>query len=1500
MAARGKMAPEPSKHAHILLYEALWECLDDALLERFMAEDPKKAGLEEQRFFDVVSERLLGKRSFTSAEVNAEVARWRQAERRELLRELRKMLCYGDDYTWDYYVHHLSNVLATEDPNFVQRFKHRATVRCQNQTNKTRLKSAIHAQHPLRSADGEGRGKKFLGLQQLRAAQDDGQGDAAGEPSDPEDSGGQSGSGRHGAAHGASHQRAEPILSIVSLPELGDAWGAFLCCEQHGVTLRHGRDFEVIGRLPETTSTVLAACAVDSPHYQLAISYDTCGIHLLNLQERAGDAIKIKYVLQASVPQHCLTWAAKTGRLLSGGSNGEISAWSMSQMTAFTGQIRPVQASDMLLANDMIETRGFHRDIFFAANEFNMEGFPARDALKFMLALLPLFGLSHGQALWLAENQASAHLYLGALAQVRDIPPRVFRSLMLSCMPASAPPAKPGDAGADDAGGSPRPAARDAGSMLAWAMKAHADVVTWLLFGDNANCLVSASRDGTVAVIDLELRQKLYTLKGQQRGVMQIDFAPAAGLLASVGYTTAALVWDLQNPVERPMVLQDTASPHSERVVRVLFVPDMPQVVTCDQRGLIKVWDYRRFRGHGKVTASQNIDTGVQLPPCDRKCHNITSMVYMPRSQLLVLIGRNLCFYEPRKLANPNAAGEGPAVEVNYNSYSRRFVSITGGQLSVWDADQGVVTGVHTISDGHAPPNAAGAADGVNVTCACSFGDSVHTIIGTSTGALALVKSTTGRVTTQLQNVHARGVVGVVPCSRANGLAYLVSVDKGGVVALCNKNLKLVFSYRLNMKRGDAFVPSCLCDCPATSQIAVGSTDGTLLFFDPSSLANVGVLYRVKTTFSEVCSLAQIGSLPCLAVASAQGVIGIWGMKPVIFINELPIVKWLASPKGKRGGASPMTPAGNGAARDTAVAAGAAVTIMKAADHMLFTGDEEGRISAWNLDVLLSYTGIPGIVARQQEAGNTTMSIHHVKSKRGYQSLKPAWARHVYNCDVLCLVPLSPCYLITSANDGRVFILHAHTGDFVTSLAQGRGIRAIQRSHRVHVDDISSAPAPWKAVAADAQAPFEPCVVTAEKRQQKQQLLCTPPSSHPSSFRTKRSENNLKKQGVTISVPEIATPASDAALPPSVGPEASETGTASGSITPTRSARHSARDGAMPPTMDAGPRRVTPPEPLALPEATQAPGSSSPVAETVTDTDYEEQSELMEELRSTTSSDAAAADFYRRRRRQLKARLRDTHNPMTRLLVNNGHAPKVRPASARVRGAADRKHQRQNSAASARPPQPGKSAMEVVREPVVTNDQVLTLRLYNEARGTRADDYECSHRGVQPYLKDQRATEERAVRAKLIAKEETRKAEHRFCYTGVEARTASRASAADDVARGLSPELVELTALELATCRRTPVIPDSVRRQLAWGRGSSSAASSSLPPSPAVALERNLFTATPYTGGRAASVASTPTRPLSAASPVMIPSPPTRPPDAYAPQPRASLSMDRHSSWSGA
>mgnify|MGYP006075822287 FL=1 len=228
----------------------------------------------------------------------------------------------------------------------------------------------------------------------------------------------------------------------------------------------------------------------------------------------------------------------------------------------------------------------------------------------------------------------------------------------------------------------------------------HTDHVTQMLFIEELGCLLTASLDTTLKLIQLDdagkshsskysRRRVKYTFKGHRKVVRSFAWCSSARLVASCGQARTIKVWAPYSNTHTEL------KGHKAPVVQVDAVVGKSMLVSLDADTSIKIWDIRT------MACVQTIRRAEQ--PSIMGVHGTMDMIkqilYDEDSGKILTGSYTLALWNPANEDEQDFVDNGstsdekeraPLSQILYNSEFRQVVTSShGGRIVVWDAETG-------------------------------------------------------------------------------------------------------------------------------------------------------------------------------------------------------------------------------------------------------------------------------------------------------------------------------------------------------------------------------------------------------------------------------------------------------------------------------------------------------------------------------------------------------------------------------------------------------------------------------------------------------------------------------------------------------------------------------------------------------------------------------------------------------------------------------------------
>jgi len=108
-----------------------------------------------------------------------------------------------------------------------------------------------------------------------------------------------------------------------------------------------------------------------------------------------------------------------------------------------------------------------------------------------------------------------------------------------------------------------------------------------LTISPNKKMLAIGREKGDAIIWDLENEKLIRTISGHQSAIMDLDFSPNNELLLTASRDGTSRVFEINNPRKLPMVFDD----HNDWVMTAAFDHSGTRAITGSKDGLIRIWE---------------------------------------------------------------------------------------------------------------------------------------------------------------------------------------------------------------------------------------------------------------------------------------------------------------------------------------------------------------------------------------------------------------------------------------------------------------------------------------------------------------------------------------------------------------------------------------------------------------------------------------------------------------------------------------------------------------------------------------------------------------------------------------------------------------------------------------------------------------------------------------------------------------------------------------------
>jgi WD40 repeat protein len=567
------------------------------------------------------------------------------------------------------------------------------------------------------------------------------------------------------------------------------------------------------------------------------------------------------------------------------------------------------------------------------------------------------------------------------------------------------------------------------------SFKLHDDIINDVLLMPKEDRMITCSLDSTIKIYDIEKEKVRNELTGHKQGVFAVTWSNDYHFLVSAGFEHEALVW-IANVETTPFKLRDQRKPHQHSLVNVCAVPNSPQVITADHKGMVKIWDIRTFQ------CIQTIYTESNLPKHDYKNFYLNSFTYMAKRKQIIAAGKKIHVYEYERTQNPTCADDQPLFTAIYNSMSFTFLTAAGRDVKIWDALTGSISRVYrNLTESE-------------ITALCIDDRGRKFFVGTHEGDVLCFNYSNG----QFVKSFAKHDSEVSSLSYTEETKQVISTSWDKSVRVVNdrdsaeghvSKFKVLGHHPEEIK--------CSAYARSHNLVVTGDIGNRIVVFDTK---NGNKLHEwLNKNRAEVCALRFLNVLPAFVSADTAGNLRLWTVKPYLYPYHM-LLEWknYAIQRSNKLGASMDAPTLTANDMSESITLGSTtperrsttvnnnnnnnmlppvpVTAMDfdPLSNCLYTGDVKGYICVWDLsDVVerayLRHSSRYANAATMNEIRNSMGKFAFSKMTRKYY-----WKAH--NEAVRCIqIIKEPAAVLTCSYDSQV-VIWTRTGKRMDSLRQ--------------------------------------------------------------------------------------------------------------------------------------------------------------------------------------------------------------------------------------------------------------------------------------------------------------------------------------------------------------------------------------------------------------------------------------------------------------------------------
>lgn len=556
----------------------------------------------------------------------------------------------------------------------------------------------------------------------------------------------------------------------------------------------------------------------------------------------------------------------------------------------------------------------------------------------------------------------------------------------------------------------------------------HEDVISDMILMPKGERMITCSLDSKIKIFDIEKEKVRNVLTGHKQGVFAVTWSSDYHFLVSAGFEHEALVW-IANVETAPFKLRDQKKPHQHSLVNVLAVPNSPQVITADHKGMIKIWDIRTFQ------CMQTMYTENNLPKNDYKSFYLSSFAYMPKRKQIVTAGKKMHIFEYERTQNPMCADDQPLFLALYNPIFFTFITAAGRNVKIWDALTGSISKVFkNIVESE-------------ITALCIDDRCRKLFIGTHKGSIMCFNYSNGAFVKSFVK-HDAEVSGLMYTDEEMKLIISTSWD-GTIRTMIDRDTSDGHNLKFKLLGSHPEDIKCSAYSKSLNILVSGDIGNRVFVFD---VKNGNKLQECNSkNKAEVVCLKFLGTLPAFISADTQGFLRIWTVKPYQYPYHM-LLEWKntilqrSRPTSAFPDSSLIFQTGQllDFEHQTRLLStpdvpkerkqvGVTVTAMDfdTTTNCLYTGDIKGFISVWDLTDLIDSAQLRHRYANSNishiKAGLNQISSYKMTRLRYWRAHNDA-VRNIQ-------ISRDPATVITCSYDSKV-IIWSKNGELMDSLKQ--------------------------------------------------------------------------------------------------------------------------------------------------------------------------------------------------------------------------------------------------------------------------------------------------------------------------------------------------------------------------------------------------------------------------------------------------------------------------------
>eukprot|EP00931_Biecheleriopsis_adriatica_P010284 TRINITY_DN11136_c0_g2_i1.p1 TRINITY_DN11136_c0_g2~~TRINITY_DN11136_c0_g2_i1.p1 ORF type:complete len:1153 (+),score=285.20 TRINITY_DN11136_c0_g2_i1:92-3550(+) len=422
--------------------------------------------------------------------------------------------------------------------------------------------------------------------------------------------------------------------------------------------------------------------------------------------------------------------------------------------------------------------------------------------------------------------------------------------------------------------------------------------------------MASCGVDRNVMTWDVFTGNWKRTLRGHEMGVRCMAFATSTKVLVTGGFDYNLFVW---NPYVGNSI--HTITGHTAPIVGIEVLGSTSnQVVSADQDGFLKTWDLGTYQ----LIQALSIDEIMTL----------RAFISIPSWKRVIAVEREFIAWDYQNTGAPDQTEEEPLIKVFYHERLKVFVSGCINHVKIWDAVTGAIKVVINHTD-------------AEITDFCFDDRGRKIFISDHCGEIYVYHASTGCLVKKMTH-HSKEVSGLMYC---DGDKNIISVSWDRSIAVHDESdyAPVVHRRSTNAHGGDI---TCVAYSRHLGMIATGSTDCVIAVREYLRLRILSSLLGHKT---DITAIAFVDPYPLLVSADFSGNVAIWALPSI-------------TGRPHRLANSVLTRFINMQSLESSASVNCLDPVCEMKDGqrslVLYTGDEDGDVRAWDVTALLTAADI--------------------------------------------------------------------------------------------------------------------------------------------------------------------------------------------------------------------------------------------------------------------------------------------------------------------------------------------------------------------------------------------------------------------------------------------------------------------------------------------------------------------------------------------------------------